>query len=189
MFFVVSTHGLIVLSGSVSHHTCDLCLGGGQASSRLMHRGYFWKGVGLRRRGESDGEEEEGDSDSQLQHLREDGENDFCCRLSCAMGWVPVGNSHRCVISQGLRVHPHHTVYNEEAPHRPQDCSEWVRPVNGETYPVRKANGCRPKKRGHIVLSPWQQPFNKNRTEHICIKKYPPTISANKKHDGEIVSV
>lgn len=45
-----------------------------------MHGGYFWKGVGLRRRGESDGEEEEGDSDSQLQHLREDGENDFCCR-------------------------------------------------------------------------------------------------------------
>lgn len=46
-----------------------------------MHRGYFWTGVGLRRRGESDGEEEEeGDSDSLLQHLREAGENDFCCR-------------------------------------------------------------------------------------------------------------
>lgn len=55
--------------------------------------------------------------------------------------------SHRCVISQGLRVHPHHTICNEEVQHRPQDCSEWVKAVNGETYPVRKANGCRPKKK------------------------------------------
>lgn len=46
---------------------------------------------------------------------------------------------------------PHHTIYNEEVQHRPQDCSEWVRPVNGETYPVRKANECSPKKREHIV--------------------------------------
>lgn len=44
-----------------------------------MQGGYFWKGVGLKWRGESEGEEE-GDSDSQLQHLREDSENDVCCR-------------------------------------------------------------------------------------------------------------
>lgn len=87
------------------------------------------------------------------------------------------GDSHRCVISQGLRVQPHHAVYNKEVPRQPQDCSEWVRPVNGETYPVRKANGCIPKKRDCIVLSPWQQPFKKNGTVHICIKKnFPPKI-------------
>lgn len=84
-------------------------------------------------------------------------------------GWG--GDSHRCVISQVLWVQPHHAVYNEEVPHRPQDCSEWVRPVNGETNPVRKANGCSPKKRECIVLSPWQQPFKKNGMVHISIKK------------------
>lgn len=92
-----------------------------------MQRGYFWKGVGLKRRGESDGEEE-GDSDSQLQHLREDGENDVRCR------WFYIdspprrgGYSRRCVISQGLRVHPHDTICNEEVQHQPQDCTEWDR--------------------------------------------------------------
>lgn len=117
-----------------------------------MHRGYFWKGVGLRRRGESDGKEEEGDSDSQLQHLREDGENDFLLQVNLCYGVGAGGggrDSHRCVISQGLRVQPRHPVYNEEVPQRPQDCSEWVRPVNGETYPVRKANGCSPT-RGNV---------------------------------------
>lgn len=91
-------------------------------------------------------------------------------------GW----DSHRCVISQGLRVQPPHTVYNKEVPHRPQDCSEWVKPVNGETYPVRKANGCSPKKRECMALSPWQQPFKKNGTVHICIKKIPLKIKVQK---------
>lgn len=37
--------------------------------------------------------------------------------------------SHRCVISQGLRLHPHHSICNEEVDHRPQDCSEGVRHI------------------------------------------------------------
>lgn len=137
-----------------------------------MQGGYFWKGVGLKRQGESDGEEE-GDSDSQLQHLREDGENDVCCRWFYTVGWRLGVYSHRCVISQGLQVHPHHTIYNEEVQHQPQDCSEWVRLVNGETYPVRKANGCRPKKREGIVLSPWQQSslkWNTKRSDYSRLK-------------------
>lgn len=81
--------------------------------------------------------------------------------------------SHRCVTSQGLRVHPHHTICKEQVQHQPQDCSEWVRPVNGETYPVRKANGCRPKKREGIVLSPWQQSslkWNTKRSDYSRLK-------------------
>lgn len=85
------------------------------------------------------------------------------------------GFTQVCHLTGYLRVQPHHAVYNEEVPHRPQDCSEWVRPVNGETYPVRKANGCSPKKRECIALSPWQQPFKKNGTVHIK-RKFPPKI-------------
>lgn len=135
-----------------------------------MQGGYFWKGVGLKRRGESDGEE--------------GGGRQWFTTAASQRGWwkwcFAAGDSgargvysHRCVISQGLRVHPHHTICNEEVPRQPQDCSEWVRRVTGETYPVRKANGCRPKKKEGIVLYPWQQSslkWNTKRSDYSRLK-------------------
>lgn len=168
---VVSTHAQFVLAGSVPHHACDMCLNGGLLSW-LMHGGYFWKGVGLKRRGESDGEDE-GDSDSRLQHLREDGENDVCCRWFCTVGWGPGGIFTQVCNLTGPPGTPHHTIYNEEVQHRPQDCSEWVRPVNGETYPVRKANECSPNKREHVVsmATAFKKKWNTKKSAYSFKKK------------------
>lgn len=172
MFFVVSKHGLIVLTGSVSHHVCDMCLGVGGIiltnAQRLFlegcgveaPRGEWWQGGGGRQWFTA--------AASQRGWWKW-----FLLQVILCYGVGAGGDSHRCVISRGLWVQPHHAVYNEEVLHRPQDCSEWVRPVNGETYPVGKANGCSPKKKECIVLSPWQQPVKKNGM-HICIKKIPP---------------
>lgn len=132
-----------------------------------MQGGYFWKGVGLKRQGESDGG---GGRQWFTTAASQRGWWKWCLLQVILHGGV---YSHRCVISQGLQVHPHHTVCNEEVQHQPQDCSEWVRPVNGETSPVRKANGCRPKKREGIVLSPWQQSslkWNRKRSDYSRLK-------------------